>query len=176
MLVNELLQHDDFLRIRFPLKLPKLAGKLLLVFRSLSFLRNVELQTSHEIVEHRRGPGLGRNRYSFGLFLWDQALILLELQIDADLFCLDLAKPDGFILQTEGQLAALKRYEELLQVVLKGDLHYVLRPEQPQDDLLVKVEFCDIDLSLRSERTSVLTDKLDNNLRTLAQILCHETV
>ena len=168
MLVNELLQHDDFLRIRFPLELPKLAGKLLLVFRSLSFLRNVKLQTSHEIVEHRRGPSLGRNRYSFGLFLWDQALILLELQIDADLFCLDLAKPDGFILQTEGQLAALKRYEELLQVVLKGDLHYVLRPEQPQDYLLVKVEFCDIDLSLRPERTSVLTDKLNDNLRTLA--------
>ena len=88
----------------------------------------------------------------------DQALILVELQIDSDLFGLDLAKPDGLICQTEGQLAALKRYEELLQVILESDLHDVLRPEQSQDDLLIKVELCNIDLSLRSERTSVFTD------------------
>ena len=92
------------------------------------------------------------------------------------MFCLDLAKPDGFIRQTEGQLAALKRYEELFEVVLESDLYDVLRPEQPQDDLLIKVEFCDIYLSLRSERTAVLADELYDDLRTLAQILCHKTV
>ena len=158
MLVDELLQHDDFLRIRFPLELPELTSKLLLIFRSLSFLRNVELQATNKIVEHRWGPCLGRHSSSFGLFLRDQALILVELQVDSDLFSLDLAKPDGLIRQTEGQLAALERYEELLQVVLESDLNDVLRPEQSQDDLLIKIELCNIDLSLRSERTSVLTD------------------
>ena len=160
MLVDELLQHDDFLGIRLSLELPELAGKLLLVFSSLSLLLYVELQTTYEVIEHRWNACQLRHRSrSFGLFfLRNQALILVELQMDSDLLSLDLAKPDGPICQAEGQFAALERYEELLQVVLESDLNDVLRPEQSQDDLLIKIELCNIDLSLRSERTSVLTD------------------